>query len=151
MGWGVPCMVYMWWGKTTAVTSDSRGGHGWPPLSVCEQIPLAVPFTSEGTREEGIVTKHHPLLLSLPWELTHNGTATAKCSGYCLNLLRQIITPKPPQLGVACITLLQVLATVKSPERGTDYLPCSLPPPYKHTQHLSRVYTANTEERESKY
>ena len=40
----------------------------------------------EGTTEEGIVTKHHLMLLSLPWELTCPAAATTKCSGDLLNL-----------------------------------------------------------------
>ena len=51
--------------------SDCRGGHSPPPLGVCEQAPI----TSEGTTEEGIVTEHHLLLLSLLWECTHPATA----------------------------------------------------------------------------
>ena len=84
--WGASCMVYSWWGQTTGVISDSRGGSGLPPLGICEQAPLATPITSEGTTEEGTVTKHHPLLLSLPWEYTHPPTATSKCSRHQLNL-----------------------------------------------------------------
>ena len=48
------------------------------------------PITSEGTTEEGIVTKQHLLLLLLPWELTDPAIATAKFSGHLLNL------PKAP-------------------------------------------------------
>ena len=83
---GASCMVYRWWGQTTTVTSDFRGVHGMPPLGVHERVPLEGPFTSEGTTEEGTVTEHYLLLLSLPWELTHSATATAKCSGNHLNL-----------------------------------------------------------------
>ena len=32
-------------GATTTVTSDSKGGHGLPPLGVCEQVPLVAPIT----------------------------------------------------------------------------------------------------------
>lgn len=73
-------------GANHQVISDSKDGLGLPPLGVCEQAPLAAPVTSEGTKEEGIVTKHRLLLLSLSWELTHGASATAKCSGQCLNL-----------------------------------------------------------------
>ena len=31
-------------------------------------------------KKEGIATKHHMLLLLLPWEHTHPAAATAKCS-----------------------------------------------------------------------
>ena len=67
-------------------TSDSGGGCGLPPLEVHEQAQLAVRITSEGPTEEDIVTKHHLLLLLLPWEFTHPTSATAKCSEHCLNL-----------------------------------------------------------------
>ena len=50
-----------------SVVSDSRGGHGLPPLGVHEEAPLAVPTTSEATTEEGIVTEHHLFMLSLFW------------------------------------------------------------------------------------
>ena len=63
-------MVYRWQGWTTAVISDSRVGHGPPQLGVHEQAPLVAPITSEDITE-GTVTKHHPRLLSVPWELTH--------------------------------------------------------------------------------
>ena len=79
-------MVYRWQGQTTLLIPDSRGGNGLPPLGVHEQVPLVVLITSEGTTEEDIVTEHHLLLLSLPWELTYPATATAKCSRHCLNL-----------------------------------------------------------------
>ena len=76
------CVVYRWRGQL----SLTQGGRGLPPLGVHEQAPLAAPVTSEDTTEEGFVTKHHLLLLSLPWELTHPTTATAKCSQHHLNL-----------------------------------------------------------------
>ena len=57
-----------------------------PLLGVCKQAPLMAAITSEDTTEEGIVTKYHLLLLSLPWELTHPVDATAKCTGHHLNL-----------------------------------------------------------------
>ena len=44
------------------------------------------PSHLKDTTEEGTVTKHHLLLLSLPWELTHPATATVKCSGHLVNL-----------------------------------------------------------------
>ena len=80
------CMVYRWWGKTQVI-SDSIGGHGPPPLAVHVQVPPTTPGTSEAGTEEGKATKHHLLLLSLPWEHTcpANATATAKCSGHHLN------------------------------------------------------------------
>ena len=65
-GRGASCIVYSWWGQTTAVISDSRGGQGLQPLGVCVQAPLVAPVTSEGTKEEGIVTEHHLLLAYSP-------------------------------------------------------------------------------------
>lgn len=76
-------MVYGWRGQTTVIISDSRGGHGPPPLGVCELAPLVAPVTSEGTTEEGIVTEHHLLLLLHPWEHTRPAAATAKPLGHC--------------------------------------------------------------------
>ena len=54
-----------------------------PPLGVPEQAPFAAPITSEDTTEEGIVTEHYLLLLSLPWENTCPAAATAKYSWQC--------------------------------------------------------------------
>ena len=45
----------------------ARDGHGPPLLGVQEQAPPVDPVTSEFGTEEGTATKHHPLLLSLPW------------------------------------------------------------------------------------
>ena len=75
-------------GETTAVISDSRGGRGPPPV--------ASPVTSE----EGTVTRHYLLLLSLPWELT------AKCSEHLVNLPRLITLPRALHLRVAYATFL---------------------------------------------
>ena len=47
-------MVYRWQGQTTAIITDSRGGHGPHSLGVPEQVPPAVPITSE----EGIANEH---------------------------------------------------------------------------------------------
>ena len=73
-------MVYRRQGRTTAVITDSRGGCGPPPLGIPEQTALAAPITSEGNTEEGIVTEHHLLLLSLSWEHTYPATTTARYS-----------------------------------------------------------------------
>ena len=43
------------------------------------------PIHLKGTTEEGMLTKHHPLVLSHPWEHTHPAAATAKCSGQYLH------------------------------------------------------------------
>ena len=66
--------------------SPDRGGRGPPPLGVYEQASLAATVTLEGTIEEGIVSKHKLLLLSLPWEHIHPAPATAKYSRHCLNI-----------------------------------------------------------------
>ena len=66
-GQGVSCMVCRWQGQTTAIISDSRDGRGPPPLGTPEQKSLAAPTTSEGTTEKDIMTEHHLLLFSLPW------------------------------------------------------------------------------------
>ena len=66
-GAGASWVVYMWPKQTTTFISDSKGGHGMPPVGICEKAPLVAPITSEATIEEGIVTKHHLLLLSIPW------------------------------------------------------------------------------------
>ena len=63
VGWGTSCVVCRWQGQTTAVITDSRGGHGPPPPGIPEQEPLRVPTTSESTAEEDIVMEHHLLLL----------------------------------------------------------------------------------------
>ena len=70
-------------GKPPVIT-DSRDGHGLLPLRVPNQAAPEVPITSE----EGIAIKHKMLLLSLPWELMHPAAATAKCSGYLVELPR---------------------------------------------------------------
>ena len=94
-------MAYRWQGQTTKVISDSRGGHGPPPLGVPEQAALAVPITSEDTTEEGIVTEHHLLLLSLSWEHTRPAAATAKCPGQCPHASSHTLL-RILQLGAAC-------------------------------------------------
>ena len=78
------CMVYRWQGQTTEVIPDFRDGHGLLPIGVPEQVPPAVPITSE----EGIAIKHKLLFLSLPWELMHSAVATAKCFGHLEDLPR---------------------------------------------------------------
>ena len=77
-------MIYRWQGKTTAVITDSRNGHGLLPIGVPEQAPPAVPISSE----DGITIEHKLLLLSLPWELTYPHAATAKYSGHLEDLPR---------------------------------------------------------------
>ena len=67
-------------GQTTVIT-DSRGRRGPSPLGVHEQAQLVAPTTSKVPQRRGIVTKHHQLLLSHPWEHTGPVAVTAKCSG----------------------------------------------------------------------
>ena len=51
----------------------------WPTTTQgCEQKTSAARGTSEVGKEEGTVTEHHPLLLSLPWEYICPAAATAK-------------------------------------------------------------------------
>ena len=71
MGWGDSCMVYRRQRKTTAVISDSKGGHGLPLLWVHEQA-LLVACHLKDTTENGIVTENHLLLLSHAWEHTYH-------------------------------------------------------------------------------
>ena len=66
------------------VISDSRVWHRLTPLGVHEQAKLVAAITSEGAREEGFMTKHHLVLISLTQQLTHPATATAKCTGHSL-------------------------------------------------------------------
>ena len=66
-------------------------GRGKPSqLSLAPEVGVACYLWGSVNRhhsaEEGTVTEQYPLLLSLPWELTHPATATAKCSGNHLNL-----------------------------------------------------------------
>ena len=49
----VSCLFYRWQEQTTAVISDSRGGHGPLPLGVPEQASFAAPVNSRGSTEEG--------------------------------------------------------------------------------------------------
>ena len=48
-------------GQTKVVIADSRGGHGPPPVGVCEQASPVAPVTSEVGTEAGTATNHHPL------------------------------------------------------------------------------------------
>ena len=74
-------------GQNMLVISDSKGGHGPPPLAGHEQAPLIAPVTSEVSMEEdNTTTRHHLLLFSLSWKCIHPVTATAKHSWHCLNL-----------------------------------------------------------------
>lgn len=75
-------------GTNTAVISDTRGGHGLPPLGVHEQAPPAAPGTSEVGTEEVIATEYHILLLSLPCKHKHPAASTAKLSGATYTCLR---------------------------------------------------------------
>ena len=67
--------------QTTAIIYDSREGHEPAPIGVHEQTLFTAPITSDSTTEEGLATKHHMLLLSLLWELTHSAAATANVLG----------------------------------------------------------------------
>ena len=95
------CMVCRWWGKTVSVISDSRGGHGPPPLGVPEQKSLTAPTTSEGTTEKDVVTEHHLLLLLLPWENPCPVAATANALGGA-QMIDHCPFPRNLQLGATC-------------------------------------------------
>ena len=92
---------------------DSRSGCGPSPLGVHEQAPPAAPVTSEVSTEEGTATKHHPLLLSLPWEHTGLTVPLSNTLGNTYTCLR--VTARALQLGAACATFPWVLAIVKGP------------------------------------
>ena len=63
-------MIYRWQGQAPELISDTRDGHGPPPLDVCEQAPPLAPINSVVSKEEGTSTEHCLLLLSLTWEYT---------------------------------------------------------------------------------
>ena len=73
-----------------AWSTGSRGKQlqsSQTPEGVHEQTPPVAPVASEVSTEEGTATKHHLLLLSLPWsESTCSATATAKYSRHHLHL-----------------------------------------------------------------
>ena len=72
----------------------STGGRGKPPqlsltpeLGVHEEASPTATVTSEVGLEEGTATKHHPLLLLLPWECTCPAAASTATFSRChLNL-----------------------------------------------------------------
>ena len=137
----------MWWGQTTAVITDSRGGGGPLSLGVCEQPPFAAPVTSE----QGFVIEHYLLLLSLPWELTHPAAVTAKCSGHLEICLRLITTSQGSATRSSLCTFLQVLAA-KSP--ATRHWLLALPISSSSLEiHLAPwgKQPSHSEERDSKY
>lgn len=61
-----------------------------------------------------------------------------------------LLLSKALQLGVACGTFLQVLATLRAQQPGTDYWPCPLlPSPWKHTQHpIKGIYCSHWRKRQ---
>ena len=96
------CMIYRQQGQSPAAISDTRGGHGPPPLLVCEQAPPVVPVTSEDRKEEDTAIEHHPLLLSLPWEHTHLAAATATCPGATYTFLITVTSQGPATRSSLC-------------------------------------------------
>ena len=64
-----------------------------------DQAPLVWAKSIRGLMQ-CVPTKHHTLLLSLPWERTHPAAATAKCSGQCPDTW-SLSLPKTLQLGAA--------------------------------------------------
>lgn len=73
-----------------------------PPLRDCDWAPPVTPVTSGVGKKEkdGAATKHHTLLLLLPWEHTHPAGATAKQSGQCPDTW-SLSLPKTLKLGAA--------------------------------------------------
>ena len=65
--------------------------HHWGPVNRLHQQPSCLRGWQK--RKEGITTKHHILLLSIPWEHTHPADATAKPDTSSLSL------PKTLKLG----------------------------------------------------
>ena len=99
----------------STVISDSRGGHGPPPLGICEQTPPMATVTSEVTKQKGTATttthccSHtpgNPHILPLPLPNTPGATYI------CLTVTD---TTKVLQLGAAWATFLWVFAIVKGP------------------------------------
>ena len=132
----------------------ARDGHGPPSWGVCEQEPSVAPFTSECGAGEGIATKNHPLLLSLPWECTHPAIATDKCSRHCVTpAWGSLPLPRALQLGEDYATFSQVFATVKGSATGHWLLLCPLPPSPCTPLHppIKATTACNTEESDSKY
>ena len=110
-----PLAQYRQRGWTTAVILDTRGGHGPPPLGVCEQVPPAAPVTSEMGTEEGTANRA-PFVVALTLLGTH-----LPCCCHCQMLwamptpAESLSLPKALQLIAPCITCPWVLATVKGP------------------------------------
>ena len=73
-----------------------------PPPGACEWAPSATPATSRVSKKkkEGTATKHHTLLLSLPWEHTHPAAATTNRSAWWPDTW-SLSLPKTLQLGAA--------------------------------------------------
>ena len=86
------------------VVSETREWHGMTPLRACEWAPSVTSVTSglgkKRKKKEGTTTKHHPLLLTLPWEHICPAAATAKHSGKHPDTWSMSF-PKPLQLGAA--------------------------------------------------
>ena len=71
------------WGPVSGPTCDPSHPRGW-----------------QKRKKEGISTKHHTLLLSLPWKHTRPAADTAKCSGQHLDTWSLSLS-KTLQLGAA--------------------------------------------------
>ena len=92
----------MWWGQTTAATSDLRGGCGLPPLDVHEQTLPAAPITSGVTAEEGTAPKLYLLLLSLAWECTCPALAMPTALGATYLSLKSLLLSRPLKPWATC-------------------------------------------------
>lgn len=83
--------------------------HHWGPVSGLHQQPpkpQELPKKKKKKKKEGIATRHHTLLLSLPWEHTCPAGATAKQSGWHRDTW-SLSLPKTPQLGADLLYGLQ--------------------------------------------
>ena len=95
-----------------AAISDSRCGHDFPPLGVCEQVPLVVPVTSGSLQR---------------WTLQWNAT---RCS-HSLGNTKVLLLPLSKALGATC-TCLRITVTFQGSATGSNlhHLPIG-PHPYQ--------------------
>ena len=86
-------------GCVQEVSCLSTGDWVFLVQATSDQAPLVWAKSIRGLMQ-CVPTKHHTLLLSLPWERTHPAAATAKCSGQCPDTW-SLSLPKTQQLGAA--------------------------------------------------
>ena len=87
--WHLLCDL-QWQGRTTAIISDTRGGHGPPTLGVCEQAPPAAPVTSEFGKK---------------WALQ---PSTTGCCSHSSGNTSALLLPLPNVLGTTYTCLITV-------------------------------------------